>query len=499
MSTSTRDRVDFSEFDDPPPPPKRRAVYSPAVADYIDSLETTGDGPDKRQMMVIKAAARGENVYCGGMAGTGKSRVLKEIEKVLGLQKIDYRVVAPTGSASLLVGGGTLDAMLCMRNTVNIHDRPVDRRHLSYDKKAELAGIKAVLIDEISMVSLAKFRYILEMVPGVQFVFFGDFYQLPPVATREEQRLHPAAAQFVFEGPEFWDLFPVANMIFLAKIYRQTDPDFHYHSRCLQIGQVGYDTIKYFRQFERELPPDSNPVYVLGRRRDVQARNAEGRNRLLAEGAVMRVFEATQSWSDPDMVRALNNACTSPMSLELCAGMPVRVTSNVMKEKWVVNGATGIVVGFETRAPVAPHSASLDGERVTRDECVGVRLDQTGEVVWLGRYTFELVQRKQVVARRRQYPLVPSFATTTHQLQGAGVGSCVVQVDKLYKGLPYTALTRTFDPKIGLQVTGVGRLAGYATPPPAAIEFEHKVHKARGALGLPNAFTEPLGLVPVPV
>ena len=56
---------------------------------------------------------------------------------------------------------------------------------------------------------------------GIQLVFSGDFYQLPPVMREEDIEDDPTAAAFCFESPRWSTTFHIN--VELKKIFRQTD------------------------------------------------------------------------------------------------------------------------------------------------------------------------------------------------------------------------------------------------------------------------------------
>jgi len=129
-------------------------------------------------------------MYLGGMAGTGKSQVIKSLIEFFCIRKEQYRfvVLAPTGSAAALVHGSTYHSMLGIRDSSGEED--VSKKSLS-QVKDRMSGIAYIFIDEISMMScqdmyrisarLAKIRNnSLDPFGGVNMIFAGDFSQLPP-------------------------------------------------------------------------------------------------------------------------------------------------------------------------------------------------------------------------------------------------------------------------------------------------------------------------------
>ena len=89
-----------------------------------------------------------------------------------------------------------------------------------------------LIVDEVSMLSQKLFELLNEIgkkirknnkpFGGIQLVFCGDFYQLPPVGNNDE----PETKRFCFESSDWEQTFPLENQIELIKIFRQTDQDY---------------------------------------------------------------------------------------------------------------------------------------------------------------------------------------------------------------------------------------------------------------------------------
>jgi hypothetical protein len=133
------------------------------------------DNPERLQM------------YIGGMGGTGKSQVIKALIHFFGERKENHRfvVVAPTGAAAALLNGSTYHSVL------GINDGEfVSAKSLALIR-ARLDGVDYIFLDEVSMISCrdlykisaqtAKVRVVYdEPFGGINFIFAGDFAQLPP-------------------------------------------------------------------------------------------------------------------------------------------------------------------------------------------------------------------------------------------------------------------------------------------------------------------------------
>jgi hypothetical protein len=124
-------------------------------------------------------------MYIGGMAGTGKSQVIKTLTAFFERRDESHHFIfmAPTGTAAALVGGSTYHSILGINDkcATNISKAKVRTR---------LDGVDDIFLDEVSMLSchdlynisaqLAKaFNEPNEPFGGLNIIFSGDFSQLP--------------------------------------------------------------------------------------------------------------------------------------------------------------------------------------------------------------------------------------------------------------------------------------------------------------------------------
>jgi hypothetical protein len=129
-------------------------------------------------------------MYLGGMGGTGKSQVIKALIHFFGERKENHRflVVAPTGSAAALLNGSTYHSVLGINDGQRVSAASLAQI------RARLDGVDYIFLDEVSMISCrdmykisaqaAKARGIQdEPFGGINFIFAGDFAQLPPART----------------------------------------------------------------------------------------------------------------------------------------------------------------------------------------------------------------------------------------------------------------------------------------------------------------------------
>jgi hypothetical protein len=195
------------------------------------------------------------HLFLTGNAGTGKTTFLKYIRDNC-FKKL--AIVAPTGVAAINAGAVTIHSFFQLPFGAFIpaqgaqtggefpeHTSPrfihqetlLKNIRFNADKRTLLQELELLIIDEVSMVRadtmdavdtiLRHFRQ-QPLFPfgGVQILYIGDLFQLPPVVPNEEWdwlKLH-------YKSPFFFDAWAIQQApplcLELRKIYRQNDPAF---------------------------------------------------------------------------------------------------------------------------------------------------------------------------------------------------------------------------------------------------------------------------------
>lgn len=173
-----------------------------------------------------------DSLFITGKAGTGKSTLLSYFCRVTGKQPV---ILAPTGVAALNVRGQTIHRFFNFYVDVTpekIRDKKSKPRNTRLYKK-----LKTIIIDEVSMVRADLLDCIdvflrlygpdsTRPFGGVQMIFMGDLYQLPPVVNGTEQEVFST----YYPTPYFFSARALAghelNIIELEKVYRQKDQGF---------------------------------------------------------------------------------------------------------------------------------------------------------------------------------------------------------------------------------------------------------------------------------
>ncbi len=380
----------------------------------------------------------GRHIFITGKAGTGKSTLLAYFRNTT---RKKVAVLAPTGVAALNVLGQTIHSFCRFKPDITLDKvKKVSERGAALYK-----NLDAVIIDEISMVRadlldcVEKFLRLNGPHPrkpfgGLQMIFIGDLYQLPPVVTSTEQKIFA----FQYETPYFFSshIFndPKFDMEFveLEKIYRQTERNFIELLNAIRNRSVTEDDIgRLNRRFDPKfIPPDDEFYIYLTSTNDLAyTRNQEKLTQLPGktyryQGFRRGEFDASHLPTDE--------------VLELKPGAQVMMVNNDSNGRWV-NGSLGRITGIE-RVPGSP-------------DILIVEL-QDGLEVEVEPYTWELFRLdfderagklvSETIGSFTQYPLRLAWAITIHKSQGKTFDKVVIDIGRgtFAHGQVYVALSR---------------------------------------------------------
>lgn len=256
------------------------------------------------------------HLFVTGKAGTGKTTFLKYI-KEHGFKKM--AIVAPTGVAAINAGGVTIHSFLQLpfgtfiptetsywsgySGEVNTRATLLKNLRLKAEKKRVIEELDLLVIDEISMVRadlldmvdtvLRAVRRRPEPFGGVQVVYIGDLFQLPPVVKPDDWQV----LKDHYNSPFFFDAHAFgateAVIIELKKIYRQNDDHFihilnNIRNNC--CTQSDFEVLN--RRYNPDFTPSKKENYIVLTSHNSKA-DAINRSELLKLPGKLHHFEAT--------------------------------------------------------------------------------------------------------------------------------------------------------------------------------------------------------------
>lgn len=261
---------------------------------------------------------------------------------------------------------------------------------------------------------------------GLQVVFVGDFFQLPPVMKREEPRSpqltllkEAPIARFAYDAQGWKQASPI--VCYLTEQHRQDDTNFltllsairrnvfdNSHLRTLQTRKIEYTDA-----------PKGVPK-LFSHNADVDRVNDEVLAKLSGDS---RAYTMT-THGPSALVSTIQRGCLSPMELRLKVGASVMFTKNNQKEGFV-NGTLGIV------------------ERFDRESGYPIIRTRGGKIISAQPMDWALEEHDETRAKITQVPLRLAWAITVHKSQGMSLDEAVVDLKGVFEfGQGYVALSR---------------------------------------------------------
>jgi ATP-dependent DNA helicase PIF1 len=376
-----------------------------------------------------------QHVFLTGRAGTGKSTLLQHFRSTSQKRLV---VLAPTGVAAVNVQGQTIHSFFKFGPDIT----PDKARRRARGKTQLYRHLRTIVIDEISMVRADLLDCIDQFLRvngpradepfgGVQMIFIGDLYQLPPVVRLEEELLFTThyTSPFFFDAKVF-EKVPCAVRQ-LTKVYRQHDATFVGLLDAVRTGVLEPHQLAMLNaRYRADLAGLDRDRYV-----GLVTTNAMA-ERINAHH-LARIRQKPYTFKGRIEGTLQRSQLPTDETLTLKTGARIMMLNNEPRGKWV-NGTLGEVSKIDTR------DASTTVQVRLENGYGGKILPYTWESI---RFVFnERTQRieSEVVGSFTQYPLRLAWGTTIHKAQGKTFDHVVVDFGRgtFAPGQAYVALSR---------------------------------------------------------
>lgn len=404
----------------------------------------------ERALQILKT---GGNVFLTGEPGSGKTYVINKYIAWLEACKVRVAVTASTGIAATHIGGMTIHSWsgIGARDTLTHYDLD----HISTQKKTidKVKKAHVLIIDEISMLD----GKVLDMVNavcktvrqsedafgGLQVIFVGDFFQLPPIAKMGDMM------RYAFESHAWDGARPL--VCYLSEQFRHEDEMLLGLLQSIRRNQIEDDHFTLLQEQTEITYEHIEPTKLYTHNADVDTVNT-GKLRELP--GMVRKFQMS-SQGNKQLQLSLAKSCLSPELLELKENAMVMCTKNNF-EFGYVNGTLGRVVAFDIEGGY-PVIETADGRKMI-----------------IKPSTWSVSEEGKVLAEIEQVPLRLAWAITVHKSQGMSLDAVEVDLSKAFVyGQGYVALSRVRT-LAGLKVLGMSTNALTVDPKIVACDIRFR-------------------------
>lgn len=403
------------------------------------------------QLNAFNKYVAGENVFITGPGGSGKSYFIQQIYKHACDNHKRIQITAMTGCAAILLEScaKTLHSWANIGLATGDPEEISNKIRKSILKRANWTNTEILVVDEVSMMSQKIFE-LLDIIGkktrrndkpygGIQLIFSGDFYQLPPVGKGEDT----CESNFCFESPLWNQIFPPNNQVEFEFIFRQEDEIFKKILNEIRCGKLFKSSLKVLQECINKPIPENNvirPTILYPTKKMVDHLNQQEMEKLSGIDYSFSSSIIQETTTDKDNtsmnrvigpqelayeINALNNNSLCEKTLCLKVGAQVMCVANLdMSSRFpIVNGSQGVITSITEKG--FPVVKFLNGVEMTMTHHV-----------WRSE-KFPSIGLKQI-------PLILAWAITIHKSQGITLAQAQIDAgSRIFEcGQTYVALSR---------------------------------------------------------
>ena len=416
------------------------------------------------QTYALQSFENGNNIFVTGPGGTGKTELIQHIVKNAEINKKKVQVCALTGCAALLLSkcnARTIHSWSGIRQGKGDPEKIISDIFKNKKITKSWKTTDVLIVDEISMMPKHIFelldtigrrirRNLIKPFGGIQLVFTGDFYQLPPVGNGNNSEL-----DFCFESLKWIETFTIDNHIELITMFRQSDPIFQSILLNIRKGKITesqiqlletyinreYDTIKhngciptklfptkqkvdYYNQLMFDKLPGQSYEYNIITKTNCRT-YLDNSNRIISIDDLERSSIISKNIQENEIRNLqMNSPCMELLSLKI--GASIMCTTNLDLDNGICNGSLGIIIDFHMKLGIPiPFVKFANG--IMREIQIQYWQSEEYPTIAIG-----------------QLPLCLAWAITIHKIQGATLSMAEMDIGRTIfeYGQTYVALSR---------------------------------------------------------
>jgi len=415
----------------------------------------------REQKQAYEKFILGENEFVTGPGGTGKTLLVDYLVDHSKRAGKKCQVCAMTGCAALLLKckARTIHSWSGIKLAKGPKNKIIDSVLKNRRIVKEWRSTDILVLDEVSMLSEKIFEILEEIgrrtrgntraFGGIQVVFLGDFFQLPPIETAND----PGTEKFCFQSPLWFRVFPMKNHVQLTTIFRQNDKEYIDILMQIRKGYLDPDKVEKLEKYvKREYDLEKNngciptKLFALRSKVDMINRNMfsklEGKEyasdsiiktnctmyldsgKPLPSDVLQKCFELSPVEKEYE-IENLHNSTPCGKIFRFKKGAAVMCTVNLDMDNHICNGSQGTIIDIIEKGTEKPE--------------IVVKFS-TGIVRNIIPYYWQSEEYPTVAVA--QYPLMLAWALTIHKIQGAtmelgeiDIGSSIFEYGQTYVAL----------------------------------------------------------------